>query len=105
VLRAKGYHLIAVPHATDAVELLRSPEPIDLLLTDVILPGMKGPELARLAQSLRPSLRLLYMSGYTDHSLGDGVLEKGIELLQKPFTPRSLARKVRDVLDAKSVPQ
>jgi CheY-like chemotaxis protein len=99
VLRAKGYQVLAAPHATDAVELLRSAQPIDLLLTDVILPGMTGPELSRLAQHLRPGLLLLYMSGYTDHILGEGVLEKGIELLQKPFTPRSLARKVRDVLD------
>ena len=105
VLRAKGYHVIAAPHATDAVELLRSPQPIDLLLTDIILPGMNGPELARLAQRLRPSCCCSTCPATPNHSLGEGVLEKGIELLQKPFTPRSLARKVREVLDAKAAPR
>ena len=102
VLHAKGYQVLSAPHATEAVQILRSAQHIDLLLTDVILPGMKGPELARSAQRERPSLLVLYMSGYTDHTLGEGVLEKGIELLQKPFTPSSLTRRVRNVLDGKS---
>ena len=102
VLQARGYQVLSAPHAADATELLRSASQVDLLLTDVILPGMKGPEFARLARRDRPSLRVLYMSGYTDHMLGEGVLEKGIELIQKPFTPASLARKVRTVLDAKN---
>lgn len=84
------------------MRLLCSSATIHLLLTDVILPGMKGPELARWARGERPALQVVYMSGYTGQSLGEGVLDPDIELVQKPFTPRSLARKVRDVLDAVS---
>jgi two-component system cell cycle sensor histidine kinase/response regulator CckA len=79
----------------------RHPGPIHLLLTDVVMPEMSGPELRQRLQSLRPRTRVLYMSGYTDEALGrHGVLEPGTFLLQKPFRIGEISQKVREVLDA-----
>jgi FixJ family two-component response regulator len=79
----------------------RHPGPIHLLLTDVVMPEMSGRELRLRLKSLRPWMRILYMSGYTDEALGrHGVLEPGTFLLQKPFRVGALGQKVREVLDA-----
>ena len=73
---------------------------IDLLVTDVIMPGMSGPEVAQSVTAMRPGTRVLYMSGYTDSAIGHhGVLEPGIAFLQKPFSTDDLTRKVRALLD------
>jgi two-component system, cell cycle sensor histidine kinase and response regulator CckA len=70
------------------------------LLTDVIMPGLSGRELAIRLAPLRPETRVIYMSGYTDDAITrHGVLEAGLVYIQKPFTPELLARKVREVLD------
>jgi DNA-binding NtrC family response regulator len=70
------------------------------MLTDLVMPGMSGRELAERLRSLRPKMKVLYMSGYSSHAaLATGVLEANIAFIQKPFTPRSLAEKVRQVLD------
>jgi CheY-like chemotaxis protein len=77
-----------------------STRPIDLLLTDVVMPQMSGPELARRLLALRPGTKVVYMSGYTDDALGHhGVLAPDIILLQKPFTPETLMQHLRQALD------
>ena len=78
---------------------------IDLLLTDVIMPGMNGRELAAQIAKLLPDVRVLYMSGYTENAIGhDGMLDAGINLLQKPFSLPALKDRVREVLDSEPIP-
>jgi PAS domain S-box-containing protein len=101
ILSQKGYNVLEAHRGTEALEVSERHEgAIHLLLTDVVMPGMDGPELARRLTAQRPDTRVLFMSGYTDHIiLHDGVLEPESEFLQKPFTARALGAKVRSVLD------
>jgi PAS domain S-box-containing protein len=101
VLAAQGYSVVEAQDAEDAERLSENHgTQIHLLLTDVVMPGVSGPELARRITARHPKMRVLYMSGYTHNVIaGGGTLETGIVFLQKPFTPASLAEKVRDVLD------
>jgi CheY-like chemotaxis protein len=96
-----GYSVLASAHAQGAIVILsRNSARIDLMLTDVVMPGMNGRELGRRAQEIRPELRVLYMSGYSRNAVvHQGRLDDGIELLQKPITQTHLASRVRDVLD------
>src|SRR6266571_2591092 len=100
-LEASGYTVLAAADGPDAVRRLeRYGGPIHLVLTDVIMPGMNGRELAQRLVQRRPGLRVLYMSGYPgDAIVHRGALEPGTAFLQKPFMPEDLARKVREVLD------
>jgi len=101
ILRKNGYDVIDARHAGEA--LLYAEEhagTIHLLLTDVVMPQMGGPALAKRLASVRPNMKVLCMSGYTDDSIvRHGVLEAHIAYLQKPFTPHALMTRVREVLD------
>jgi two-component system cell cycle sensor histidine kinase/response regulator CckA len=102
ILERYGYTVIEASGAAQALEAARRHEgPIHLILTDVIMPEMGGSELAPRLAELRPDVRVLFMSGYTDDGiLRQGLIAEGGHFLQKPFTPEVLARKVRDVLDS-----
>jgi CheY-like chemotaxis protein len=101
ILQRSGYEVIEASSGAEALEhCRRSDRGIDLLLTDVIMPAMSGRELVEKALALRPNLRVLFMSGYTDDTVvRHGVLQAGVAFLQKPITPERLAAKVREVLD------
>ena len=100
LIRWGGYTVLVAPRAEDGVALAeRHAGVIHLLVTDVIMPGISGRELAARITAARPDTRVLYVSGYTaDVIASHGVLEPGIAFLQKPFTSDALARKVREVL-------
>ena len=102
VLRDAGYTVLEAGDGEEALRVAGShPGPIHLLLTDVIMPRLGGPELARRLQPLRPDMRVLFMSGYTDGDISSyGGLGSETSLLQKPFQPIVLARRVREVLEA-----
>jgi DNA-binding NtrC family response regulator len=101
VLERQGYGVLAFANGEEAVMAVEeSTRPIHLLLTDVIMPGMNGKILADKVRILRPGIRVLFTSGYTENAIAHhGVLDEGIRFISKPYAPRSLARKVRDVLD------
>jgi CheY-like chemotaxis protein len=100
-LRALSYHVIATSGARAALNVLvQDDRPIDLLLTDVVMPELNGRELGRRAQALRPDLLVLYMTGYSRNAvIHQGRLEQGVELLQKPITQTQLATRIRSMLD------
>jgi PAS domain S-box-containing protein len=99
-LRDLGYHVLEARNGPEALGILRSSEPIDLLFTDVVLPdGMNGAEVARAAEELRPGLRVLFASGYTQEALvHQGRLEPGVTLLPKPYRKHDLAQAIRALL-------
>jgi signal transduction histidine kinase/ActR/RegA family two-component response regulator len=100
-LRLYGYTVLEAMDGSQAIDIFEGGDPpIDLLITDVVMPLMSGPELAlRVAHAL-PHLKVLFVSGYTDRALiHQGLRQPGTAFLQKPFTPERLARKVREVLD------
>jgi PAS domain S-box-containing protein len=101
MLTSHGYRVLEAADGPEAIAILRDAgEPIHLLLTDVVLPGMGGRAVAEEARSLNPHINVLFISGYTDDViLQHKLLEHNVSLLQKPFTSRSLAEKVRSVLD------
>lgn len=104
-LRGLGYRVLEASHGEEAMRIAAAhPGNIDLLLTDVVMPRMGGKELAENLLVARPDIRVLFTSGYTDDAMvRHGVSENRLEFIAKPFTPLSLARKVRSVLDQRSL--
>jgi CheY-like chemotaxis protein len=102
-LENQGYTVLEAADGAAAIEISNANlGPIHLLLTDIIMPGMNGRELARRVSALRPETKVLYMSGYTENAIAhNGILEEGIALLQKPFTLSTLKTKVREKLSSR----
>lgn len=100
-LQKNGYSVLTAESGRKALELVRDHTgTIDLLITDVMMEDMDGPELVRQLAVLRPRTRTLFMSGYMDNALGEqGVLSANVNFIQKPFSPTVIAQKVRDILD------
>jgi len=105
-LETQGYKILEAEDGAQALQIVDGYKgAIDLLLTDVIMPGANGRELAAQIARLLPNVRVLYMSGYTENAVGlDGTLDAGINLLQKPFSLPALKDRVREVLDSEPIP-
>jgi signal transduction histidine kinase/ActR/RegA family two-component response regulator len=103
VLGDSGYKVLCAAAPSEALKIVNEREhdsPIDLLVTDVVMPEMHGPALARVLQPLQPQMKVLYVSGYSENDISDqGVVDPDLDVLQKPFTHQSLVRKIREVLD------
>ena len=100
ILTRRGYRVLTARHAEEALELATDDRQIDLVLTDVAMPGTSGPDLWTELRDRRPGLRVLFMSGFAEEAIAPGgPIEAGAAFIQKPFTGFKLLRKVRDVLD------
>ena len=99
LLQRQGYAALVAADADEALRLIEQQPSIDVLLTDVVMPGVSGPDLTRRLAELRPALKVIYMSGYTEEAIVQhGVLKPGIAFLHKPFTSQTLGGKIREVL-------
>jgi CheY-like chemotaxis protein len=105
-LQGLGYRCLIAEKAAAALERVEhDPETVDLVVTDVVMPGASGGALGELLARLRPDLPVLYTSGYSDEeAIRRGLLVQGRPFLQKPFTPTDLARRVRELLDTPTRP-
>lgn len=105
ILQMNGYKVFEAARGSEAIEICdRESGPIDIMVTDVVMPRMSGPQLADYLSTVRPSMKVLYLSGYSDSAIiNHGVLSSGTAFLQKPFTPASLLHKVREILNSKEV--
>jgi len=105
ILEGYGYTVLSAGNGEEALQRLSdSPGIPHLLLTDVVMPKMGGKGLSDRIKAIHPGTRVLFMSGYTDNAIvHQGVLKPGVMFLQKPFTPKVLARKVREALDATDI--
>ena len=99
LLQREGYTVLVAGNAEEAYRLSEQTPSIDVLLTDVVMPGTSGPELTKRLVERRPALKVIYMSGYTEDAIiHHGVLNPGISFLHKPFTAESLGQKMHEVL-------
>ena len=100
LLLRHGYTVLVAASADEALRIFEENQSVDVLLTDVVMPGASGPELTRQLVEQRPGLRVIYMSGYTEDAIvHHGVLKPGIAFLNKPFTSETLGSKLREVLE------
>ncbi len=101
ILKMQGYSVLEAPNEDDVFSIYNKHDgPIHLMVTDVVMPKMHGPELVRRLSSSYPEMKVIYMSGYLENVISHhGILERGMNYIQKPFTANELARKVREVLD------
>lgn len=100
MLERRGHKVLVAANAEEAVRLFEGNGSIDVLLTDVVMPGASGPDLTRQLLERRPSLKVIYMSGYTEEAIvHHGVLNPGVAFLHKPFSSEALGQKIREVLD------
>ena len=99
MLESAGYRVVTAQNGMDALELLKEYPEIALVITDVVMPGMSGSDLAQEVSTRRPNLHVLFVSGYTDDRLGPVLTSHGANFLHKPFTVAALTRKVRQVID------
>jgi signal transduction histidine kinase/ActR/RegA family two-component response regulator len=99
IISSSGYTVLEATRMSEAVRHCAENSDIALLLTDVVMPRINGKELSERLTKMLPRMRVLFMSGYTETVVHDGVLEQGLNFIQKPFTPSSLLRKIREVLD------
>ncbi len=99
-LEEQGYTAIEAADASSAIEILKAPGQIDLLVTDVTLPGQNGRQLADAAKLLRPALKVLFMTGYAHNiEVGNGsAMAAGMEIITKPFSLDGLAKKIRTMM-------
>ncbi|RME22866.1 MAG: response regulator [Deltaproteobacteria bacterium] len=99
-LRRQGFQVRTASNGEEALQILQAdPEGVDLLLTDLVMPGMSGRQLARQAIDIRPGLPVLYMTGYSSEVVDrHGVITEGLPLILKPFTPAALVDRVRQAL-------
>jgi two-component system, cell cycle sensor histidine kinase and response regulator CckA len=104
LLSQLGYHMLSAASGPDALQVAREyPGKIDLLLTDVVMDDLSGPELAEQLLKIRAGIKVIFISGYADSSLAPhGILKPGTVLVQKPFTIKLLSAKVREVLGERS---
>jgi CheY-like chemotaxis protein len=99
VLHDLGYRTIEAANAAEALPIIESSRPIDLLISDVGLPGMNGRQLADQARLLRPGLKVLFLTGYAEHAAQrSGFLNEGMDLITKPFDVETLASRIRDMM-------
>lgn len=101
ILQKGGYKVLEAKDVHDAIGLSKKHEgPIHLMIVDVIMPGMKGPEVYAQVAAYHPETKVLYMSGYTDDVIAHhGILKEGIQFIQKPFTAKALTSKIREILN------
>ena len=101
VLEKYGYQVLEAPNGEAALKVVAKNErPIHLLVTDVVMPGMGGRELAERLQSQQPDIKVLFMSGYMDQTISyQDLLAAELNFIEKPFSPQKLANKVREILD------
>lgn len=101
ILENQGYHVLSASHGEEALAISQEPGDIQLMITDVVMPQMSGRELAERVIAARPSLRVPFMSGYTDDAIvRHGLLDEKLNFIQKPFDSATVSRKVREVLDS-----